>query len=264
VRGPFRSLADTVRRVSMPSSAAQNLISAGAFDGFGMRRRELLWQLGLFIPARGFGQSRRKRTEPGKQIPLALPTSQDHVELPRTSSWEQMADEYRVLGLSPHFHPLALMRSRLPKKLVSSRDLETLPHGLLIRIPGLIVCRQRPATAKGITFLLLEDEFGLANIIVYPALYEEQRMHVRSTPLLVVEGRLQKLNNNINILASRLYPLEDASFGYPSGDRDRKEDPVSEEVDPSRIQLVQLDRATPGPARPEDIRAIQPTAHNYR
>jgi error-prone DNA polymerase len=264
VRGPFRSLADTVRRVSMPSGAAQNLISAGAFDGFGMRRRELLWQLGLFIPARGFGQSRRKRTELGKQIPLALPTSQDHVELPRTSSWEQMADEYRVLGLSPRFHPLGLMRPRLPKTLISSRDLENLPHGRLIRIPGLIVCRQRPATAKGITFLLLEDEFGLANIIVYPSLYEEQRMHVRSTPLLIVEGRLQKLNNNINILASRLYPLEDASFSYPHGNHDQKADPVSEEVDPRTIQLVHLDRSTPGPARREDIRALQPTAHNYR
>lgn len=89
-------------------------------------------------------------------------------------------------------------------------------------------------------------------------------MHVRSTPLLIVEGRLQKLNNNINILASRLYPLEDASFSYPYGNHDQKEDPVSEEVDPRTIQLVHLDRSTPGPARREDIRALQPTAHNYR
>ena len=72
-------------------------------------------------------------------------------------------------------------------------------RGTLVRIPGLIVCRQRPGTAKGITFLLLEDEFDLINIVVHPWLYEQQRHHVRATPLLVVHGRLQHAKNNINV-----------------------------------------------------------------
>nr|MBA2276993.1 hypothetical protein [Chloroflexia bacterium] len=214
-----------------------------------------------------FGQTGRRRTDPGKQLPLALPTEQDHVVLPRATSWERMADEYRVLGLSPHFHPLGLMRARLPAGMVSSRELEKLPNGLLIRVPGLIVCRQRPATAKGITFLLLEDEFGLVNIIVYPDLYERQRLHVRATPLLIVEGRLQRLNNNTNVLATRVVPLEDAAFVYPRHPSDAREDPVTEgsdAVDPRTIQLVRLEEATDGPQNRAEVTAIKPHAHNYR
>ncbi|HSH22145.1 MAG TPA: DNA polymerase III subunit alpha, partial [Candidatus Caenarcaniphilales bacterium] len=266
--GPFPSFADVVRRVALRPEAAQNLIAAGAFDGFGLRRREMLWQLGLFIPARGFGLSGRKRTDHGKQIPLTLPTEQDHVTLPRVSSWERMADEYRVLGMSLHFHPLGLMRTRLPAGMTSSRDLDTLPNGLLVRLPGLIVCRQRPATAKGITFLLLEDEFGLVNVIVYPDLYERQRLHVRATPLLIVEGRLQRLNNNTNVLATKVAPLEDAPFAYPRHPSDGKEDPITsgnDDADPRTIQLIRLEAPpTEGPRRRADITAISPDAHNYR
>lgn len=263
--GAFLSLADLIRRVALRPDAIQNLIASGACDGFGLQRREMLWQIGLFIAPRGF-TDRKTRHIAGKQLPLALPTEQDHVELPATTSWERMADEYRTLGLSTRFHPMYLLRSRLADHLISTRELAELPDGYRIRIPGLIVCRQRPGTAKGITFLLLEDEFGLVNIVVYPDLYERQRLEVRSTPMLIIDGKLQRSHNNINIVAERLDPIENMTFASPEV-RQGWDVPPTQQANPKRIQLVRLtDPADPreGPRTEADIRAIAPMSHNYR
>ncbi len=260
--GEFRSLADLIRRVPLRIPALENLIAAGACDGFGLQRREMLWQIGLFIAPRGFMEPHTRR-QAGKQMALALPTEQDHVELPATTSWERMADEYRTLGLSTRFHPIHLLRSRLPRHMVSSRALGRLPSGYRVQIPGLIVCRQRPGTAKGITFLLLEDEFGLANVIIYPDLYERQRMEVRSVPMLTVEGKLQKLHNNINIIAERLIPLESLQFDTIPDAHNGWEQPGDE----AEITSLQLTRATPLEdtiVSEADIRAVAPASHNYR
>lgn len=262
--GDYRSLADLVRRVALRPDAQQNLIAAGACDSFGLQRREMLWQIGLFISPEGF-RDKRTRAHGGQQLPLPLPTAQDHVELPRTTFWERMTDEYRVLGLSVLHHPVALLRGQLPEGMSSSKELETLPDGMKVWLPGLVVCRQRPGTAKGITFLLLEDEFGLVNIVVYPDLYEEQRLHVRSTPLLIVEGRLQLGNNNVNVVAERLHPIEESRIiaAPPSwGDRE----PVRDDADPKTIQLVHLPPRDliETPLNRADIRSLTPDSHNYR
>ena len=266
--GPYRSLADLVRRVPLRQESVRHLIAAGACDGFGMQRREMIWQLGLFIPSRSFSKGKKHKTA-GRQLSLALPTEQDAVELPRTSAWERMADEYRILGMSTTFHPMALLRPRMPKGMVSTRDLQTLADGTMIRLPGLIVCRQRPGTAKGITFLLLEDEFDLVNVVVHPWLYERQRHHVRATPLLVVHGRLQHAKNNINVVAEHLQPIEDMQLVYPYDGRDPQAghplENASDDANPGTIQLVQLsDRREEGPRRRADIRAVSPDSHNYR
>jgi error-prone DNA polymerase len=266
--GPYQSLADLVRRVTLRQDSVRCLIAAGACDGFGMQRREMIWQLGLFIPSRALTSGRGRKTT-GRQLSLALPTHQDAVELPPTSAWERMADEYRILGMSTTFHPMGLLRPRLPDRMVSINDLALLEDGTPIQIPGLIVCRQRPGTAKGITFLLLEDEFGLVNVVVYPSLYETQRQHVRSTPLLVVHGRLQKTKNNLNVVAERLQPIEDMQLVYPYEGRDVGSDhPIetpAEDVNPDTIQIVELtSRPTDGPRKRADIRAVAPDSHNYR
>jgi error-prone DNA polymerase len=258
--GEFRSFTDFGRRVALRPDALENLIAAGAFDGLGLQRREMLWQIGLFIAPRGF-LKRGTRHQAGRQLALALPTEQDHVELPPTTSWERMADEYRTLGLSTRYHPLQLMRTRLPKHMVSTADLAGLPDGYRIQIPGLIVCRQRPGTARGITFLLLEDEFGLVNIVVYPDLYERQRLEVRSTPMLTVQGTLQLANNNVNIIAERLIPIENLTF--TSASHDGWEAP-RDEVDLSRVQLMRIVADEDGPRSLADIRAVAPDSHNYR
>jgi error-prone DNA polymerase len=265
LHGKYRSLSDFIRRVPLRPDAQENLIAAGACDGFGLQRREMLWQIGLFIAPKGF-RDKTTRAHRGHQLPLALPTHQDHLELPRTTLWERMTEEYRVLGMSVLYHPLGLLRRRLPDGMVSSKDLERLPDGMKVFFPGLIVCRQRPGTAKGITFLLAEDEFGLVNIIVYPDLYEEQRLHVRSTPMLIVEGKLQLANNNVNIVAERLHPIENSPFIYPAPTYAEEMDIAIEDADPSRIQLVQLPSKDfiEAPLTQADIRAVTPDSHNYR
>ncbi len=85
------------------------------------------------------------------------------------------------------------MRDLLPEDVVSIADLERLGHDTGIRLGGLVVARQRPGTAKGIVFLLLEDEFGTVNVIVPPDLYEANRLTIRTEPLVLCEGRLERL-----------------------------------------------------------------------
>jgi len=116
-----------------------------------------------------------------------------------------MLADYGSAGLTVGTHPLALLRERLPAGAVSSADLERLPHGRRVQVGGLVVARQRPGTAKGIVFLLLEDEFGTINLIVPPEVYERRRLTVRTEPLMLATGRLEKLaaaGGVINVLVS--------------------------------------------------------------
>ncbi|MCC6314028.1 MAG: DNA polymerase III subunit alpha, partial [Thermomicrobiales bacterium] len=143
VHAPFQSLADLVRRVPLRVEAAEHLVAVGAADAFGLGRREALWQLGLFLPARGFGGGRTGK-EAGAQLPLALPVDADTIELRPMGPWEQMTADYATMRLSPRYHPLGLLRARLPSDFATTADLATLPDGLRVRVGGLVVCRQRP------------------------------------------------------------------------------------------------------------------------
>lgn len=263
--GEYASLADFVRRVVLRPETQESLIFAGTFDDFGLQRRELLWQIGLFIAPRGF-QNKRTRRHGGQQMPLPLPTIQDHVELPTTTLWQRMADEYSVLGVSTMYHPLGLLRTKLPPGIVSTQELPHLPDGSKVFVAGLVVCRQRPMTAKGITFLLLEDEHNLANIVVYPDLYEKQRVHVRATPLIIVEGKLQLANNNVNVIAEKVYPIEDSAFIAPTPSFTEDAQEEQEEANPNFIQLVSIPSRDliEAPITQADIRAVSPESHNYR
>jgi error-prone DNA polymerase len=121
-----------------------------------------------------------------------------------------MVADYSTTGLTLGPHPMALLRERLPAGTVTCRDLETLRHETPVRIGGLVVARQRPGTAKGIVFLLLEDEFGTINLIVPPDVYEQHRLTVRTEPLILAHGRLEKLavaGGALNVFVKSLEPL---------------------------------------------------------
>jgi error-prone DNA polymerase len=211
--GAFQSLADFVRRVPLRRDIVERMISVGVFDVFGLGRRETLWQVGLFVASRRFGPkatakpARRRGRVSGMQVALPLPVEQDEVRLPEAPAWERMAADYAVLGMSPRHHPIGLLRSRLPDDVTTTRGLHSLRNGMPIRIAGLVVCRQRPGTAKGVTFLLIEDELGVANVVVYSKIYEDQRTLVRGEPFILVEGRVQWEDRNLNIIADRFRPL---------------------------------------------------------
>jgi error-prone DNA polymerase len=240
--GSYRSLADFIRRVPLATEVIENLIMVGAFDRFGIGRREALWMAGLFIPSRKVGIS--KKAESGRQLALPLPVEQDRVELRPMGPWEQMAADYAIIGMSPRYHPLGLLRARLPRHLVTSKQLESLPHGMTVELAGLVVCRQRPGTAKGITFLLLEDEVGLINAIVHLDLYLQERTLVRSEPFLMIKGKLQKTQGVINIIAQEITALEGARASFHAPAPDSMED------------VFEMPSTAP--------KKLEPASHNYR
>jgi error-prone DNA polymerase len=155
---------------------------------------------------------------PGRRVPggtqLALP-----LDLPappalrELSAWESMLADYGTTGLTVSAHPLALLREgkRLPADAVSSRDLEKLGHGMRVRMGGLVVARQRPGTASGVVFILLEDEYGTINLIVPPPVYERHRLTVRTEPLMLIEGKLERFaaaGGAINVLVDKVGSIE--------------------------------------------------------
>jgi error-prone DNA polymerase len=123
-----------------------------------------------------------------------------------------MIADYAATGLTATGHPMEYLRERLRAEgAVDVGALEHLPHGTPVRIGGLVIARQRPGTAKGITFMLIEDELGTVNVIVSPQIYERDRLAVRTEPLVIVDGRLERhaaAGGAINVLARRVTRLE--------------------------------------------------------
>jgi error-prone DNA polymerase len=212
--GPYRSLPDLLRRSPLSRQAAENLIMVGALAEFGLARRELLWQLGLLLPGgsptpciKPLDKTPTPRAKRARQLSLALPTEQDMVSLKDLTDWERMLADYGLLGLSPSYHPLALLRPELPQDVLTAEQVRASRDGAHVRTAGLVVCRQRPGTAKGFVFLLLEDETGLVNVVVRPDLYEQQRSTIRGEPYLCIEGSVQLRSGTLNLLATHATPL---------------------------------------------------------
>jgi error-prone DNA polymerase len=121
---------------------------------------------------------------------------------------EEVVDDYRSLRLSLKAHPVSFLREGLAGEgLVEAARLEELPDGAWVRIAGLVLVRQRPGSAKGVIFATLEDESGVANVIVWPDIFARYRQVVLKASLLAVEGRLQRENAVIHLVAQRMTDL---------------------------------------------------------
>jgi error-prone DNA polymerase len=201
--GPYRDVGDLARRAAVSRDALEALVRGGACDGFGPRRRDLLWELGLATRPRSVEGTRGE----AKQLPLPLDPTAETPELPDLTRWERMLADYRETGLSVGTHPLALLRRHLPPGTLSSPELHEARHGSTVAFAGLAVARQRPATAKGIVFMLLEDEHGQVNLIVPKDVYERHRGIVRSEPIVLARGRYERVERNRNILVRELESL---------------------------------------------------------
>jgi len=201
--GPFKSIRELAQRASLSRGGLEALVESGSCDSFGLKRRELLWQLGL-VP--------RSTSVPGsggeeRQLALPLDPTTATPELPDPTVWEQMLADYRTTNLSVGVHPLELLRPRLPKGVLSSRELTDVQHGSRVAVAGMVVARQRPSTANGVVFILLEDEFGAFNLIVPPPVYDRFRAIVRGEPLLLARGKFERHDRNENILVTELETL---------------------------------------------------------
>ena len=196
---PYGDLGDLARRAPVHVDALEALVAAGTCDEWGPRR-ELLWRLG--VTARG-----ETVTAGSRQLVLPLEPTAEIPALPEQTSWERMLADYKHTSLSVGVHPMQLLRPHLPAGVATSADLPEAPNGSQIQLAGLTIARQRPATAKGIVFMLLEDEHGQSNLIVPAAVYEQHRAIVRSEPLILARGKLERKGRNINVLVAGLVSL---------------------------------------------------------
>jgi len=202
--------------------ALERLAWAGACESIGVRgvpaegRRQALWQLGV-----------AGEVGPGGQLslPLDLPEAP---ELAKLSEWELAVADYGSTGMTRGAQPLALMRPGL-EGLATSGDVGQLPSGTVLEVAGIVVARQRPATARGVVFMLLEDEFGVINIVVPPPVYSSCRLAVRTAAFARVKGRLERQGKRVvNVVAERVEAL--ATPDIPLADVVPIEPPVERET----------------------------------
>jgi error-prone DNA polymerase len=138
-------------------------------------------------------------------LPLETPGAPS---LQPLGEWGEAIADYRSTGMTLGAHPMALMRGGLEPGLLRSTDLERIADGASVEVAGMVVARQRPDTAKGIVFMLIEDERGTVNLIVPPPVYDRFRAEVRAAPLVRARGRLERREGTTNVLVAELGELE--------------------------------------------------------
>lgn len=193
---PYRDPADLWRRSGLTKRQIIALARADAFASLGLSRRDVLWAV------RGFSDA---------QLPLldSQPRARDRepaVTLPLLTLGEQVVDDYGSFSMSLRSHPLALLRPALSQKGVSGTAvLKDSKNGDIFTLAGLVLVRQRPGTASGVVFVTLEDESGIANLVVWPKVFEAHRRIVMGSRLLGVKGRVQREGPVIHLVAEQLW-----------------------------------------------------------
>ena len=244
--GPYRSLVDFLRRTpaALKRPAIENLIWVGGFDGFGLTRRELLWQAGLWLGPEATEERRTGGRDDHPQRELNLDDPYAAMRFPDLDAAGRMVAEYRMLRFSAELHPLSLFRDQLPSDTLTSDRFPDLPQHATVRVAGIVTARQRPSTANGYVFVLMEDESGHINVIVKPDIYERDRSAVRMEPFLVVRGRLQKDGATMNVIAFEVKALR-AEGGGRTPATLRPSLPDSPEPDAFQY-LTELRQSPPG------------------
>jgi error-prone DNA polymerase len=227
--GPYAGIAELASRSGAGLPSLERLAWAGALDGIpagaGGERREALWRVGVSAAGR--------RAPQGTQ--LALPAEPpEPPALEPLGDWGKLIADYRSTGIALGKHPMALLRPGLDPAIAHSADLERIEDGAAVEVAGLVVARQRPETAGGIVFMLLEDERGTVNLIVPPRVYDRRRALVRAAPLLRAEGRLERREGTTNVLVAevaaleRIEPEPEPEPRPPSSRRERRRSAVAE------------------------------------
>ena len=224
--GPFTSIEDFVRRTGFDKRALRHLAMAGAFDGFIdepdlAKRRAALWE--VLDAARGdAGPLAPRRKTSNVKRPAWDPVTVDHHDvsrstlqvarsgLPPMSPGELTEADYRMTGVSLNGHPMQHLRPLVaPNGILCAADIaKRARDGERVAVAGLVICRQRPGTAKGFVFLTLEDETGMVNIVITPKRFEQQALLISTSPLLLVRGVLQIEQTVVNVRADYFRALQ--------------------------------------------------------
>jgi error-prone DNA polymerase len=193
---PFSSIEDVWRRAGVSLLTLEKLAQADAFHGFGLDRRQALWAV------KALGQ---------KPLPLfaAIESpSEPSVTLAALTAGREVVEDYRATQLSLRAHPVSFLRGALDRRRITRcGDLKRLKDGTRVEVAGLILVRQRPGSAKGVVFVTLEDETGIANAILWPDRFEAQRRTVMAAAMLSVQGRVQSESGTIHVIADRITDL---------------------------------------------------------
>ncbi len=178
----------------VPQRALELLAEADAFASVGLTRREALWAV----------KGLKGEHKAPVQAPLlaGLPLFEEKVALPKMGDPQEVAEDYRTTSLSLKDHPVRFYRPMLTRRgVVTAEQLMTVPDGRKVSVAGLVLIRQRPGTAKGVVFVTLEDETGVANAVVWKDRFEADRSVVMTASFLVVHGRVQRAENVIHVVA---------------------------------------------------------------
>jgi error-prone DNA polymerase len=193
---PFSSIEDVWRRAGVSLLTLEKLAQADAFHGFGLDRRQALWAV------KALGQ---------KPLPLfaAIESPREpSVTLAALTAGREVVEDYRATQLSLRAHPVSFLRGDLDRRRITRcGDLEGVKDGTRVEVAGLILVRQRPGSAKGVVFVTLEDETGIANAILWPDRFEAQRRTVMAAAMLSVRGRVQSESGTIHIIADHITDL---------------------------------------------------------
>jgi error-prone DNA polymerase len=203
----FASMDEFAARTKLPIAILQKLAEADAFRSIGLDRRQALWAISRFAETGTLPQllSHMPLFAAQDAAPLAYEAT---VDLPSLTLGEHVLQDYAALKLSLKAHPLALLRADFARRgYVQARRLSEIASGQLVQVSGIVLVRQRPGSAKGVLFATIEDETGVANIIIWPKTFERFRRVVLGARLLGVRGKLQKESGVIHVVARTLTDL---------------------------------------------------------
>jgi error-prone DNA polymerase len=193
----YTSITELARRVGLNTTQLEALATAGAFESLGVSRREALWVAGAAADYR-----------PG-QLELASPSEQRIPQLPTMSEPEQLMADLWATGITRDRYPTAVIRDRLDSLgVTASNQLRGLADRTRVTVGGIVTHRQRPATARGVIFLNLEDEFGMINVICDPVVWQRHHRVAVSSGGLLIRGMLERADGVLNVLAERIERLQ--------------------------------------------------------
>jgi error-prone DNA polymerase len=236
-RAPFTDAYDLWRRAGIRLDMIERLAAADAFRSLGLDRRQALWEVKALdgavpLPLFAWSEAREIGPEPA-------------VALPQMPLSEHVVTDYQTLRLSLKAHPVAFLRGGLTRRrILSCADLRTTREGQWVAVAGVVLVRQRPGSAKGVVFMTIEDETGIANAVIWPKALERYRRVVMASRLIVIHGRIQRKDDIIHVVAVRLEDRSEWLDLLSESGRETMPVPIA--------RADEVRRPDPGSARPKD------------
>jgi error-prone DNA polymerase len=204
-QAPFATLEDFVQRSGLEEGILSTLAESGAFEGFGVDRRNALWDI--------------KRLPRTRYQSLFLNDRERSPDFGSLTDFEEVKWDYRTTSHSPRRHPLEPMRASLADQgLPDARTVSSMKNGVNIRYAGLVICRQRPGTAGGVVFMTLEDETGFVNVVIWESVFQRYSVLAKTVSFLGITGKLQVEDSVVHLVADKLWEprVELKPIGAPS------------------------------------------------